>query len=193
MDSSEHKRLRYLVPFFCALLASPAFIVLHELGHYAAGACLGLGGTFHYAGVNMAIPEERLTRSADFIHASAGPLVNAALAVSGLLWLYRLRRDRRDAPPVLKDWLATTLVLCAGRWTGLAPTRLGDEKHLSQIFGVPVWVFPTVLGLFALFAFTLMFRLHPRGRRLFPFLAAGAGGMIGLLLWLKLLGPFVLP
>jgi hypothetical protein len=183
-----------LVPFLCAFVACPAFIFLHELGHYLAGACLGFGGKLHYASVSGIM----LTWQADALLVSAGPLVQAALAVAGFLWLRRLRGHCREAAPTLGDWLATSLALNAGRWlrafTGPpSHPQPRDETLVSQAIGLPAWFLPYLLGLLAVIALIATMRLHPPGGRSLPFLSLGLGGAIGIHLWMRLVGPFLLP
>lgn len=93
-----------MVPFLCALVAGPAIIFLHEVGHYAAGVCLGCGRKLHYAQVTGTMGVEEVTWELDFPQRSAGPLVNAGLAVAGFLWLRRLREHRCEAATTLRDW-----------------------------------------------------------------------------------------
>ena len=184
----------YLVPFVCALLACPAFVFLHELAHYVAGACLGFGGKLHYAQVTGI----RLTWQADALVTAAGPLLQAGLAVAGFVWLRNLRTGRREAAPTLGDWLATTLALNAGRWLrGLtgppSHPQPPDEALLSRAIGLPAWFLPYLLAVMAILALLGILRLLPPGGRLLPFLAMGLGGAIGIQLWMSVLGPFLLP
>jgi len=189
---------KWLVPFFCAFVACPTFIVLHELGHYVTGACLGASVKLHYGNVSGSMPKEKFTWRADVLQTSAGPLVNAALAAAGFLWLYGLRTTRREAVTSLADWLATSVALNAGRWlrgfTGSpAHPQPHDEARLSQAFGLSAWFLPYLLALLAVVVLLSTVRLHPPGGRLLPFLSAGLGGVIGILFWMRLAGPLLLP
>lgn len=190
-----------LVPFLCAFVACPAFMFLHELGHYVAGVCLGATSVkLHYAQVTgsmWSMSKEKFARQ-DALWASAGPLVQAALAVGGFLWLRRLRKHRREAAPTLGEWLATMLALNAGRWlrgfTGPpSHPQPKDEAQISQAIGLPAWCLPYLLGLLAVIAALAIVRLHPPGDRVLPFLSVGLGGVIGTLCWMRLMGPFLLP
>jgi hypothetical protein len=183
-----------LVPFLCAFVASPVFVLLHELGHYAVGAYLGFGGKLHYGQVTG----KRLSWQADALLTSAGPLVQAGLAVTGFVWLRRLRRDRREANPTVGEWVATMLALNVGRWvrgfTGPpSDPQPPDEALLSRAVGLPAWFLPYLLALVTVVAVIAILRLHPPGGRLLPFLSGGFGGIISFLLWMNVLGPFLLP
>jgi len=193
------KTLReYGVPFWFAFVAFPLFILLHEVGHYVAGAYLGFKPVLHYAVVEMTIPREKDTVAAALLHSGAGPLVNAVLAIIGLGWLYALRRHRREAEVTVTDWLATTLALNAARWAEVFLSRSGqleprDEVYASQALGLPIWLLPAVTALLAMVAVLAAMRLHPPGQRILPFVSAGIGGGLGVALWMTVAGPFLLP
>ena len=187
-----------IAPFLCAFVACPVFILLHELGHYAAGASLGVSVKLHYAEVSGIIAKKKLTWQSSVLLTAAGPFVNAALAAVGFLWLHRLRRQRREAEPTLRDWLATTLVLNAGRWlrgfTGPpSHAQPKDESLVSQAIGLPAWFLPYLLALLAVIAVIATLRLHPPGGRFLPFLSMGLGGVTGVFLWMNVVGPYLLP
>jgi len=183
-----------LLPFVCGFVACPASLLLHELGHCVAGVCLGFKVKLRYAATVLMVPNHKDALQAYLLHTGAGPLVTAVLAGAGLLWLHRLRKHRRDATPTLSDWLATSLILNAGRWfRGFTGPYPKDEAHISQAIGLPAWLLPAPLGLLAVIAAVAAVRLHPRGSRLFPFFWMGLGCTIGVLLWMRLLGPFLLP
>jgi hypothetical protein len=56
---------KLLVPFFCAFVACPAFIVLHECGHFMAGRSLGWSARLHYAESRFVSPVLNLTVNAN--------------------------------------------------------------------------------------------------------------------------------
>lgn len=185
--------LKYLIPFLCAFVAGPAYIVCHELGHCIGGVCLGLRVKLHYAETIVYVPKEKDTPATDIVHAGAGPLVTAVMAAGGFLWLYRLRRHRREAEATPGDWLATSLVLNAGRWAGGFIRPGQDEAFVSQTLGLPWWLLPYLLGVVAFIPLVAAVRLHPPGARLFPFASLLLGGLTAFLVWTRLLGPLLLP
>jgi len=195
--TSLGKEMRFvpkrLVPFWCAFVICPACILFHELGHCLAGACLGFSVQLHYAKTTLTIPNEKDTPPVAIFHAGAGPLVTAILAVVGLLWLHGLRRHRREARPTPTDWLATSLVLNAGRWVVSVIRPRHDEVLVSQTLGMPGWLLPCLLGVLAFIPLVAAIRLHPPGARLLPFSSLLLGGGTGVLLWMRLLGPLLLP
>ena len=190
---------KWLVPFSCALVASPLFVLLHEIGHYVAGVCLGFSATLHYDQVTGTMPKEALTWRGDALQASAGPLVQFVLAVAGFAWLRSLRQHRREAAVTMQDWLATVLIgLNAGHWLqGVADPfgyrQLIDEARVSGAIGLRPTVLPCLFAFLAVVALLATMQLHPPGSRLLPFLSMAAGGAIGFFVWIRLAGPLLLP
>lgn len=183
--------------FFFGVLFGPAVLLLHECGHYFASVALGLTAHFHFAEVTTTYPLPVSSRAMQLVTA-AGPAVEALLAIGGFFWLWRLRRSRLQAPATCWDWLATFLVLCAGRWLrGFTGTpgqpQPADEAFLSASFGFPEWLFPYLLAPAALALLIAAVRLHPRGNRLAPFGSAVLGAGLGVILWLKVFGLRILP
>ncbi|HYG34471.1 MAG TPA: hypothetical protein VEC99_06780 [Clostridia bacterium] len=189
---------KFLFPFLLAFVACPAFIVLHEVGHYAVGSWFGGEVRIHYARVTGSMPKDTFTWQVGLLQTSAGPLVNAVMAVAGLLWLYRLRKNSREAAPTAGAWLATIFALNAGRWlrsftSSPSHPEPKDEALISQVIGLPEWFLPYLLGGLAVIAVFATIRLHPPGGRLVPFVSLGIGGVIGIFVWMRWVGPFVLP
>ena len=187
--------MKHVVPFVIALVVCPSFILLHELAHFGTGAWLGFEIHLHYAKVTGVIPAEKNTPQVNLFHASAGPLAQAILTVAGLIGLYLLRRKRRTLPATPLDWLATTLILNAGRWVaGLAgPPCCLDERYISELLGMPASLLPGILGLLAIIPLVMAVRLHPPRSRLLPFTCLILGGFGAAFVWLRLLGPILLP
>lgn len=179
--------------FFFGVPFGPAVLLLHECGHYFASVALGLTAHFHFAEVTTTYPLPVSSRAMQLVTA-AGPAAEALLAIGGFFWLWRLRRSRLQATATRWDWLATFLVLCAGRWLrGLVRLEESDEAFLSASFAFPEWLFPYLLALAALALLIAAVRLHPRGNRLAPFGSAVLGAGLGVILWLKVFGPRILP
>lgn len=193
--NSMRTAMKYLVPFWVAFVVCPSFIVLHELAHLGAGTWLGFEGQLHYAKVTGTIPAEKNTPQANLFHTAAGPLAQALLTIVGFLGLYRLRKNRRFAHATPLDWLATTLILNAGRWvSGLAgPPRCIDERQISAILGMPAWLLPVVLGPLAIIPLVMAIRWHAPGSRLIPFACLILGASASAFVWFRFLGPFLLP
>jgi hypothetical protein len=186
---------KLLVPFVFGLCLVPGFIVLHEAGHYIAASALGLDPRFEYAEVKLTLPASESQRAAVV---ASGPLVELVLTLVGVIWLSRLRSDRRHLAPTARDWLATGCALAAARWlrcfTGTpANPKPADEAFLSQFLGLPSWVLPYALAPLAVAAIVYVIRLHPAKMRLLPFSVVFAAGLGGLFLWLTAVGPWIFP
>jgi hypothetical protein len=182
--------------FLFGMLLAPAFILLHECGHYTAARFFGFKAHFHFAEVDVSQPATGIFQNQ--LITAAGPAVEATLAMGGLLWLWYLRRNRLKSPATLADWLATFPIFCSLRWMrclggSLAHPKPGDEADLSASFGLPHWLLAYLLAPVGLALFIVAIRLHPRGSRLFPFVSAFLGLVLGAFLWLRVIGPRILP
>jgi hypothetical protein len=182
----------------CAFLLSPTFIVLHECGHVLAGKSIGWPAKLHYGDSQFDVPKDKFSHRKNVLVTTAGSLVSTLLAVSGFLWLRASRIQRRVAVATPAEWVATTLVMNVGRWlrtfagSPIHPMS-DDEAFISKAMGLPGWFLPYCLGAIAVVVVVATIRLHPPGGRLMPFLSLGLGGVVGSLLWMKVLGPFLLP
>jgi len=179
------------------VLFAPVAILLHECGHYAVAVVQGHTAHFHFAETITDYPQPASYSSFLWVVAG-GPAVTALMTIGGLFWLWHLRRSRLQAAATCSDWLASFLVLCAIRWlrcfTG-SPThpQPKDEAVLSAGLGFPPWLLPYLLAPVALALLMVAVRLHPRGCRLVPFSSAIFGLCLGVILWLNVLGPRILP
>ena len=168
-------------------------VIVHECGHYLAALAFGFRPHIHFAMTTVSPAEIPLARANPFMVA-AGPGANALLILAGLIWLWHLRHNRPQEPATMIDWVATMPILYAARWLyNLWRPSPYDEEMLSVMTGLPGWGLPYFLGAVALVIIAWAIRLHPRGSRLFPFCAAAAGFYLGVVLWLNVLGPRVLP
>jgi LPXTG-motif cell wall-anchored protein len=189
---------RTIIPFLCGLIILPSFIVAHECGHALAALGFGLKTELHYALTTYHGTREQLTPTVNLLITTAGVLVGVVLMALGFVWLWKRRRDRRSEPATVLDWLATSLALNAGRWlrgfTGTpANPQPDDEAFISKALGLPSWLLPYCLALMALIVSVAIIRQHAPGLRLLPFSAIFLGGVIGCALWMRLLGPILLP
>lgn len=188
---------RNLRPFLTGLFLAPLFIFLHEAAHFVTARALGIEATMHSA-VTSLHSSHRPQPWADLAVTAAGPGFEVVvLGGAGLVWLYRLRRSRRADPATWWDWVATWLALNAARWITIPFRSSGgptpDEVRLVKASGCPVWLGLTLLAVVACYPVIRTVRLHPRGARLVPFAYGLVGGFGGVALWLRVLGPRLLP
>ena len=183
-----------LIRFFFGVLFTPVAILLHECGHYMTAAALGLAPHLHFAYTTTNYPGTPYTIG---LVTAGGPTATALIVIVGFFWLWHLRHDRLQAPVTPTEWFATFLVLCAARWLrgsiGGLHGEPNDEARLSASMGFPQWLLPYLLIPVALAALIAAVRLHPRGSRLAPFGSAVLGICFGVVLWLKVIGPRLLP
>lgn len=76
-----------------------------------------------------------------------------------------------------------------GEWTSQ-----GDETNISEYFRIPAWSLNLITATIAIILLLIVvFKLIPKQQR-FTFIVAGlTGSIIGFPLWMKLLGPAILP
>jgi hypothetical protein len=141
----------------------PSFIFFHECGHYAMARCLGLNAQFRFAEVRITGTNTPSFHKKDDWIVLAGPLTNFLLMIAGFVWL----RCFAGTP---------------------AHPQPADEAQLSRIAGCPPWVLPYLLGILAVWVIVMIVRLHPPGSRLIPFASIFTGGIIGVVLWLRVVG-----
>jgi hypothetical protein len=185
-----------LILFLAGFVMCLTNIVLHELRHYAAAPWLGCTPTMHCRITTWDIT--KMSKPQAVLAVGAGPVGDFLLAGVGVLWLYQLRRHRREAAPTVADWFATILTLQAFRWLrgffgSPSDPQPGDEAFISRALGMPGWLLPYLLALLCLLPLYAMVRLHPPGVRLLPFACLLAGVFISGQLWMTLLGALLLP
>lgn len=188
---------RVLLPLLFGASSVPAIVLLHEFGHFAAGAAVGLNPRLTYTTVDFRGAPESLSRW-DPVLTAAGPCVELLLSVLGLLWLWRSRSRRPSSTPTPFDWLATSMALASSRWlrcfTGTPSNpKPTDEAFLSQVLGFPSYLLPYALAPLAVIGITYTFRQHPEGMRLKPFALWSIGGLAGFVAWFYVIGPLLLP
>lgn len=176
------------VIFIFGIVFAPVAIMLHEFGHFGAGLMFGLKPHLHFAMTTMA----QTTPFRDFLVTAAGPMVTALISIGGIISLWFQRRYKVRSPKVWSIWLATFCALCAGRWLR-PPNHLFDEVRLSTYLGVAPGFLPCAVVALALVILVMTVLLHEPGKRLIPFSSATMGLCLGIILWMSVLGPRVLP
>lgn len=194
-------------------LAFPVAVLLHELGHFGAYAACGLPDpVLRYSSANWSGSEEftRLFRAGDLeaanaiaeqwqmaVGAAGGPIVSYLTIIACVLAV------RRFGPGALSLVLGIGLVT-PFRWTwpfpilylrlrGTEVTWGPDEVVVGVLTGVPQFLF-ILLGLASfVFGYWFIVTAVPRGRRVRTIVPTLVGAVLGGVVWVSWVGPWVLP
>ena len=134
-----------------------------------------------------------------------GPVQTLLTTFLGLFILF-YRRSKEKEYFVLLDWLGVFLalfclrevfnyVMAVFRKIFMSKSEFRDDEfRLSLFWDLPLWVVPTIAFVIGLsISLYVIFKVIPLKYR-FTFIAAGfAGGVLGFFVWLRWLGPVVLP
>ncbi|WP_417602384.1 hypothetical protein [Owenweeksia hongkongensis] len=135
-----------------------------------------------------------------------GPLQTMLTGTIGFIILLYRKQKIHTSGMTLFDWIAVLLALfwlrqvfnlCIGLVKGLLGRVSffgGDEAHISYWLNLPVGTFSIVTGVVGLgiCSYTI-FRIIPRSHH-FNFILGGLlGGIIGFILWMKIVGSLILP
>lgn len=181
-----------------ALLVPALAIVLHELGHFLCHVAFGYPDvSLSFSEVSVgAAPSGVNAKLADGVSFAAGTAISLALALVALL---------RRVPSALGAALGSFEVLRAGIGLGIAVESKGIRAlwggfgELRYLASALEW--PTAVGaLFGfielgvpLFVLVTLLRRAPRERRMRVAAPAVGGSIVGLALWLTVVGPALLP
>ena len=186
----------------------------HELAHLVPVWLRGLDWHLSYGSMNYS----RSLADPPWFEAlvtAAGPLGTIATGTLGWLWLRRTRRGMQPSTPLgPRGWTALVLTLFWGRqvintaslllgqlaepFWGLeilqAHRGHGDELRLARAWGLPERSLAYASALVGLaFCADASLRLCPVGQRRALWLGAIPGGLLGIMIWFRLLGPWWLP
>ncbi|HFD33206.1 MAG TPA: hypothetical protein ENJ28_10945 [Gammaproteobacteria bacterium] len=142
-----------------------------------------------------------------FLITIGGLLQTIVTGLIGLVYLIFRRKKIAVTGLNIRDWLAVFLALFwlrepfnlvfsigGGLYSGENYFGSGDEVNISQMLNIPVGIIPSVLGaLGLLISCFVIFEIIPAGKRLDFILGGLFGGISGYILWMKILGPILLP
>lgn len=182
-----------------AVLA-PFGIVLHEMGHFIVGFSLGFPVQLNVGSVSGGPAIGTATDQAVAMQASAGPLLTIALmavAAIGLVnrpgsrWAFALA----ITAPIRFIVGGTYLFWVSKAWfeeTAFQGTPNFDEYNAALALGLsPVWL--VAIQILGLIAFWLWATTRPRPiARIASVGSVLVGAIIGIALWMALIGPVVL-
>ena len=173
---------------FCGLF--PLGVFLHECGHYFTAQILGWEARLTPTYVPFVAP--KLTSVTHILFQLGGISVDLVLVGIGIVCLQHTRN--RDRPNWLV-WVATALTMFAVRWW-LAPLFLAvgmsDEAKISIELGMPPWVVPALSMPPGLVVLVFVLKIHLRNKTIFPLIAGCISLVLGMGLWVNIIGPWVL-
>lgn len=189
------------VAWIATLFVPALSILLHELGHFAVQALFGYEGNriTYAATTSSGLPSGINPGVADGLSFAAGSLVSLLL-VAGAYWWIQRRRANHVAYGILMFACIRALVGLATQIGNVGVVRaslgFGELRYLSRTLGVsgPLETILSWLEFAIPFvAFTYAVRRHPlpRAGRAYPLVFALL--VVGLVLWLGVIGSRVLP
>jgi len=186
---------RYFKWTFFAALAGPLSIVLHEVGHALMALVLGYSDvriTFHsvdrIAPVDIQPWERALT-------SEAGPIASLIII---LLCCVIIRIRRHSIPAKALGLVASAqfvggLIYIAGAVFGAAPYTDFDGARFAQYLNISIFFPALVESLLLIGSWIFFVRLIDSSERKLAVLGVVSGGALGIVIWLTLLGPLLLP
>ncbi len=150
---------------------------------------------------------EHKNRTDSFWITLAGPLQTMLTGSLGLLLIFIYRNRYTSVNPLsFWEWLPIFLSLFWERqvfnffagarlsFLKAVPSLQSDETKLSIYFNWPGWLLNTITALIGLvFSIFVVFKIVPSNYRSIFIMAGLAGGLGGFIIWIKLLGPMLLP
>ncbi len=194
------------ITFICSTIIGT---LSHECGHYFIAKWLGYDPNLHFARTSWrseAIDEYTQANHGFWILIS-GPLQTLSIGTLGLVLLYLYRQTFYQTNSLsISQWVIIFLSLFWTRqfanyaiwtWNKLSSTNFksnSDEIQIARQLQLPegvILTFSALIGLIVLVV--VIFRFIPEKLRL-SFMSAGLfGGVFGYIVWMKWLGPWLIP
>jgi hypothetical protein len=203
---------KFIILTFIFILFTPIGTISHEYGHIVVAKFLGYKTTLHYAsmnwysedGKNKDANRERLN---EFIITCGGVMQTIFTGTIGFIFLVINRRRIYDKGLKIYDWIAVFLCLFWLRQIFNPVFSItnelmkpdgsffgGDELKISsflELWGGTVSLILGVIGLF-ITGYISLHIIPPKSR--YPVALSGVvGSALGLVLWMKIIGPRLLP
>ena len=142
-----------------------------------------------------------------FLITIGGPSQTILTGLFGLFVLFFRRKYIQNSGLKIIDWLMVFLSLfwlreifnlvvsvASGLFNGTGILFAGDEAKISKYFELPIGTAPIILGVLGLIiSILIIFKVIPIKLRLTFIISGLLGGIAGFILWMKILGPMVLP
>ena len=193
------EKQRWLLWFGVAVLAAPLAIVLHELGHFTLAKAFGFPDvSFHFSSVNDGAEGAGYPLWQQGIKGLAGPAVTLALVLGFTVAARRYGPGPFTVAPAFAAGVRA--VILGGAYLlvrTLHPERAAqgnfDELNAARRLGLSTDLVMAVSVLSIVAAWAYLFRLLPKPIRWKALGATAAGTVVGVVLWVSIIGPIVLP
>lgn len=138
------------------LLGTGITILLHEIGHWVAGALLGSRSFLFAFGVTQEPP---LSGTALALEALAGPVVS--LVIGGVMQILQPFRFKGNFAHLLWIWTACTSLMATVTYLVVTPVA-GDTAVAVSALGLPVWVVfvAMAVGVAGMFGVSQLWSVH---------------------------------
>jgi hypothetical protein len=184
-------------------LLVPAFSILfHEMGHWGAHAAFGFEtNRISYGGVSVGSPPTGVNAQlADGLSFAAGTGMSFLLMTGGVLSVVIVGANPVGLGLVLFECVRAVLSFVMGigaaGWVGVLGGKFGELRYLVSAFDGPSALRVSVAWIELVIPFVALgfvLRRFDPGQKLFPCSVAIVGLVVGLILWLGVVGPLVLP
>ena len=198
-ETSQPVRQRWLVWFGAALLAAPLAIVLHELGHFTLAKAFGFPNvSFHFSSVSDGADAAGYPLWQQGLKALAGPAVTLALVLGFTAAARRYGPGPLTVGPAFAAGVRAFILGGAYLLVRvLHPERVAqgnfDELNAARRLGLSADLVMAVSVLTIVAAWIYLVRLLPKAIRLRALGVTAAGTVVGVVLWVSVIGPIVLP
>jgi hypothetical protein len=179
---------------------APVTIVVHELGHYSAAHLLGYPRpVLHFSGVDPG-PSVGVPAAYVGFVALAGPLVSAALAIVGSVWIRRAKGTPLPAALTVTGvsrFAVSVPYTLVSAWVRLQERTLTppvfDEYLAGEALG---WSGDALLATTTLLFLGVVWHVNravKKGARMTAWIGLLSGTVVGWAAWMLVIGPWLLP
>lgn len=203
------KRL-FIWLLFAFIIETVLLTLTHEYGHYVVARYLGYDASISYGSTNWWVhtaPQHPINPADDFYITLGGLCQTMMTGIIGSVLLFYFRKSFESANQLsIRQWTlvfvslfvvrpVVNIVVGLGRYvfTGEFSKR-GDEIKIAHYLQIPELMVLTIVAIIgAAIVSLIIFKFIPVKQRLTFIASAVLGGSTGYVLWLVLLGKYILP
>ena len=181
--------------FFCSIFSGPIGIILHEGGHYIGAKISGYTNySLHYASFSIGKSPVDIVNYKREIISAGGPLVTIILSlvccVGAYIYRFKIFFITMGLLTSLRN-LSSLIIIITYAFGG--KMRNSDEVKLATFLDIPALIPLTVSFLVFIGVWVFLIRQIDRLNRKKILITIILGEVIGLFLWINIIGPWVLP